>query len=73
MTIKLTVPQLQMLRAVRDAGPSGYRYTVNSATLQALRVRGYTALAQTSASIDKLDLLWIVTPDGADLLERMGR
>ena len=73
MTIKLTIPQLHMLKAVRDAGPGGYRYSMNSGTLQALKTRGYAATAITSASTDKLDLLWIVTPDGAELLERMGR
>lgn len=73
MTIRLTFPQLQMLRAVRDAGPGGYRYSLQSQTLQALKVRGYTATAITSASVNNLDLLWIVTPDGDDLLRRMGR
>lgn len=73
MTIRLTIPQIQMLVAVRNAGPGGYRYSMNSGTLQALKVRGYTATAITSASTSNLDLLWIITPDGEDLLRRMGR
>jgi hypothetical protein len=73
MTIRLTIPQLHMLKAVRDAGPGGYRFSLNSATLGALKVRGYVATAITSASQGNMDVLWIVTPDGADLLSRMGK
>lgn len=73
MTIRLTIPQLQILRAVRDAGPLGYRFSLQSGTLHALKTRGYVATQVTEASASPMDLLWVVTDEGTALLERMGK
>jgi len=66
MTIRLTRPQIVMLRAVRDAGPGGYRHSLQSATLHALKVRGFVMTTTTSASQFPTDILWVITPDGAE-------
>lgn len=72
MTIRLTRPQQQMLKSVRDAGISGFRFSLQNMTLQSLKTRGFVMTVATSASVAPSDLLWVITPDGEEELRRFG-